>query len=405
MPSPPLTINFNWTSAGNYPSGSQPWSSQPVAVAPVATLFTPNTKPPAENFNYILGQIATDLSNINTYLLHTPLPIVQQYSVTTTGIIVPSNSYWAGAVLWGGGGGGEGGCRGFTQTSSSTSDPDGYTAQGGGGAGAQMMTTFFQVNPGDALDVTVGAGGSGGAAGGGGGGDGGNSNILCIGGVFVGTQYAEAQGGSGCGAGIENYSGSSTTTALSDAGLYTDVFGICAPGAVGQAGAAQGFPFSTGPVALQGSNFLPNYIPQVPSRGGSVFAFLKPSFTTITRVSYGGLKAQGNVGNYGGGAPGTTGADNPFGSKAYWGGCGGGGGGAGPFGTGGAGGNGGVGGSGSAALPGSAPLGESGAGGGGGGCGGWGASGGSSPGLGGAGGAGGSGLVTLFFFGGPPAAP
>jgi hypothetical protein len=53
-----LPIIFNWATETNYPSGSNPWSSQPVKVAPSGDVFTPNTKPGAQNFNYALNKLA-----------------------------------------------------------------------------------------------------------------------------------------------------------------------------------------------------------------------------------------------------------------------------------------------------------------------------------------------------------
>lgn len=44
-----------WTHTGNYPAGANLWNSQPLALAPAGTYFTPNTKPAAEELNYLFG--------------------------------------------------------------------------------------------------------------------------------------------------------------------------------------------------------------------------------------------------------------------------------------------------------------------------------------------------------------
>ena len=55
---------FLWTNTGNYPAGSNPWNGQPLAVAPVGTYLTPGVKLPAENENYILGEIQADIAQL-----------------------------------------------------------------------------------------------------------------------------------------------------------------------------------------------------------------------------------------------------------------------------------------------------------------------------------------------------
>lgn len=58
-------ILFNWATAeSNYPAGGNPWSATPVNVAPVGDIFTPNTKPGAQNLNYILNKIASATSRV-----------------------------------------------------------------------------------------------------------------------------------------------------------------------------------------------------------------------------------------------------------------------------------------------------------------------------------------------------
>jgi hypothetical protein len=48
---------FTWTSTGNYPAGPNPWNGQPLALAPINTFYTPDTKLPAEEINYVYGQL------------------------------------------------------------------------------------------------------------------------------------------------------------------------------------------------------------------------------------------------------------------------------------------------------------------------------------------------------------
>lgn len=50
--------NYPWAvSTPNYPAGPNPWNGQPIKVVPAGDYFTPNTHPPAEDFNYNLNQL------------------------------------------------------------------------------------------------------------------------------------------------------------------------------------------------------------------------------------------------------------------------------------------------------------------------------------------------------------
>jgi hypothetical protein len=452
----PLSLMFNWTSAGNYPSGPKPWNGNPLGVAPSGTFFTPDTKPSAENFNYLLGLITSDLTTLNTYLAHAIAGAYAPYAITTTGIIVPQNCFWMGALLWGGGGGGEGGNQGET-------NPSGIAAnvypQGGGGAGAPLVAAMFPTNPGDTIKVTVGTGGPGGAGPGGFGHgaqglDGLASKIECTAGALSGVTFATARGGSGAGCGPSDGSGENWTGgaafAFSTDGLPTIASlvaaylgsptlanlanlvgataggfygmlgsqGAIAPGAVGMAKGTTRrlFPFSLGPYRVNtagssGDFDLGRYIEGVPQRGGSVAVIGSGGSVgacSATRLSTSGEPSVGTFlgGPFAGGAGGSNGTNN----APNYGGIGGGGGGAGPLGPGGAGGNGGQGiasGTGIGGGPGGNGGGgagntSSGAGGGGGGGGGWGSV---AGGQGGVGGAGDSGFVHLFYFSGPPSPP
>jgi hypothetical protein len=57
---PPLTV---WAPGTNYPAGSQPWSGTPLKVQPGGTYFTPDTKPAAENANWLWNQTSQGLEN------------------------------------------------------------------------------------------------------------------------------------------------------------------------------------------------------------------------------------------------------------------------------------------------------------------------------------------------------
>ena len=61
-----MSAPFSWTHSGNYPAGGNPWNGQPIAVQPSQTYFVPNVKPPAQWFNFILGEIADDSSYLHT---------------------------------------------------------------------------------------------------------------------------------------------------------------------------------------------------------------------------------------------------------------------------------------------------------------------------------------------------
>jgi hypothetical protein len=437
MPSPPVPLLFDWTNTGNYPAGANPWNGQPLAVAPIQTYFMPGTKQPAENMNYLFGQIAGDLGKLNTYLENLSTGQWAEYFTTTTGIVVPSNCFWMGFVGYGGGGGGEGGNRGEVFTSDSL-----FFVQGGGGAGAPLVTAGFPTNPGDTLSVTVGAAGTGGATNGGAGGDGGATIVQCTAGVYAGTTYVNAPGGAGAGCGSENWSGGSIVSAWNSAWQTTYSCGgipitllpsappfnadtFYAPGSgilvslgvitLGGAGIATGltrpFPFSTGPLPLitgvSGAD-LRRFDSREPGRGGLVAAYYNVAAPSVlTRIAGNGARGVGWMSNADGGAGGAIGTDSPAGSGFYYlGGCGGGGGGGGPGGEGGQGGQGGDANNGGTAFPAGASTsptnGNSGAGGGGGGGGGQGSSGNGAP---SAGSAGAAGYSLLFWMSGPPTYP
>ena len=406
----PLTINFDWNSSGNYPAGPNPWNGQPKSVAPAQLYLTPGTPAPAPQFNYLLGEISTDLDNINDYLANM-IRQGSQFPITTTtsGIIVPSSGLatqaWMIAALCGGGGGGEGGTYGDDTASKTIRCP-----QGGGGAGAPLVTVCMPVNPGDTLKVTIGAGGAGGALNGGAGGDGGESMIEVTAGIASGLKLVVAPGGAGCGCGSVNSSGGLAIGADVPGGVYTDSLGAFAQGAVGLGGNAGMIPLSTGPntqwrtgLTVATARAL---MPPIAHRGGGVAVFYIGGGPVFAWTSQDGCDAIGKqFGNsvFTGGLAGTAGTTSGGGQ---WGGLAGGGGGAGAFGAGGSGGDGGNGVNGLAIAPAgqagnvtSAP--GFGGGGGGGGSGGWSASG--PVGDGGEGGSGGGGLAALFFVSGPPA--
>ncbi len=50
----------------NYPAGGNPWNGTPIKVAPGVDYSTPNTKPPAQSFNYWLNLLSAQaLANQN----------------------------------------------------------------------------------------------------------------------------------------------------------------------------------------------------------------------------------------------------------------------------------------------------------------------------------------------------
>ena len=426
----PITLNFSWTSAGNFPAGSNAWNGQPLALAPANTYMTPDTKPAAEEINYEFGQIATDLTAINTYLKHVPLQSTNIYGITTSGIIVPANTYWMMAVLSGGGGGGEGGCQGLIQAGSPSYWGPFYL-QGGGGAGAPLVVGIFQVNPGDTLHAVIGAGGAGGANGGGAGADGSPSYVTCTAGVFAGTSFIWAPGGKGCGAGVSNSQGAGYIfVANPEVPLnILDTIVAIAPGAIGVADPNAQPPYVYSPVVHYpignpaspasggGAYDFTRFEPNFPHRGGSVFASYVSNSVVKRVAKHGGqsLAQWGGTTSWAGGLGGATGADD---GANYPGGCGGGGGGAGAFGPGGAGGTGGAGNSAGAGASGTNGV-QGGAGGAattvpattnsGGGGGGGGDTGtsvnGSLGSLAQGGGGGDCGLIILFGLGGPPSPP
>ena len=143
---------WSWTSTGDYP-GSSPWGGQPLAVAPGVSYMVPNTKLPAEVFNWLLGQIEGELN----YLFALGTALVSSTFTTSGTIAVPVGATVAIVTMWGGGGGGAGGNYGLTVASEAVTG-------GSGGGGSQPVTIAIPVTAGDTLYVTVGAGGTGGAA-------------------------------------------------------------------------------------------------------------------------------------------------------------------------------------------------------------------------------------------------
>jgi hypothetical protein len=78
IPAPPT-----FATETNYPAGSQPWSATPIKVAPASDYFTPDTKPPAQNFNYTLNAICAQLDALNDAAVYTG---ISNYGATQNGI-------------------------------------------------------------------------------------------------------------------------------------------------------------------------------------------------------------------------------------------------------------------------------------------------------------------------------
>ena len=358
---------WSWTSTGNYPAGSSPWSAQPLAVAPGTSYMVPNTKVPAEVFNWLLGQIEGELN----YLFARGTALVSNTFTSSGTITVPVGATFAIVTMWGGGGGGAGGNTGLTVSSEAVPG-------GSGGGGSQPVTITIPVTAGDTLTVTIGAGGTGGVATGNGT-DGGASSVQ----DGSGTTWKALGGGGG----------------ICATGAATNTVDIYVPGG----GPANGIVSSYSIISLTntaGAAFPLYYVNAFYGAGGTAYVnvsgsplnsgYSYPGFTSITGF------AGGN-----GVAPGTA-----AGGVTGFGGGGGAGGGGGPAGVGG---QGGIGGEGETATNGHAGNGgyqgggagggstpattNTGAGGGGGGGGGAGV--GHSGGAGGAGGGGDSGQVMV----------
>lgn len=56
-----------WSLNGNFPAGSNPWNAQPLALPPAGTWFTPNTKPAAEEFNYLFGSLSANMQTLQDW--------------------------------------------------------------------------------------------------------------------------------------------------------------------------------------------------------------------------------------------------------------------------------------------------------------------------------------------------
>jgi hypothetical protein len=357
---------FAWTNTGNFPAGANPWNGQPLALAPAQTYFTPNTKPSAEEFNYILGQIGANLAALEGG--------AAAFAASGTWTC-PAGVTEVTLQGYGGGGGGAGGVGGLAGNVS------GCYAGGAGGAGAPVVTVLVPVTPGQVYTVTIGGGGSSGTPGAttnGVGGKGGMGGPTLF---FDGaTQLASFAGGMG-GTCSKTAIGSNATIAVT-------------PGAVGLVRAHRADPDAI-EVTIAGGAFP---APQVPlgAYSGGAGTGACPGLNGGLSLTYdGSASPQTNLGGLGG----LQGAPSP--SGGYLGGGAGGGGGGGPANVGGAGGTGAPGvDSGSAANGGAGAnaANNSGAGGGGGGGGGCGVS---SAGTGGNGGFGGSGFLLVSWVGTP----
>lgn len=64
-----IPLSHLWTYTGNYPAGSALWNGKQLGVAPSGTYWTPDTKPGAENFNWVFGNITNDLQNVRAAVL------------------------------------------------------------------------------------------------------------------------------------------------------------------------------------------------------------------------------------------------------------------------------------------------------------------------------------------------
>jgi hypothetical protein len=87
-------IGFVWTGSGNYPGSatpSAPWQGQPLSVAPGVSYVIPNTKIPAEVFNYVISSLAAQ----DTYLW--------QQSLKLDGINWRTYQSWASSLVPGSG--------------------------------------------------------------------------------------------------------------------------------------------------------------------------------------------------------------------------------------------------------------------------------------------------------------
>lgn len=67
-----LTVVVPWAQEANY-SSAGPWNGTPTKVAPVGDIFTPNTKPPAQFFNYLFNQYSLCLGSVYNYAVSTTL--------------------------------------------------------------------------------------------------------------------------------------------------------------------------------------------------------------------------------------------------------------------------------------------------------------------------------------------
>lgn len=87
-----------WALETNFAAGPNAWNGQPCKVPPVGDIFIPNTKPPAENFNYILNNRDVVLNNIlNTVIV----AAIANFDPQVSTIAVPGPATASlGAAAW-----------------------------------------------------------------------------------------------------------------------------------------------------------------------------------------------------------------------------------------------------------------------------------------------------------------
>lgn len=113
-----------WQATGNFPPGPDPWATRPLAVQPAGTFFTPNTKPAAEDFNWLFGNLVNDVASVFQQVgqtagqnWHQPLIVSRLGGAAWDAV----NGRWFFGLVGVDGGGGQGISLNYTQNTENSS--------------------------------------------------------------------------------------------------------------------------------------------------------------------------------------------------------------------------------------------------------------------------------------------
>lgn len=93
----PIPAFGTWATEANYPGGPNPWNGQPTKVQPSPDYWTPNTKPPAQYFNYVFGAIASDITALYAAGV---TAAIDNWGAATQAVSLDSGTTFASPFVW-----------------------------------------------------------------------------------------------------------------------------------------------------------------------------------------------------------------------------------------------------------------------------------------------------------------